>query len=49
MVYWYNQGLGGNWFMKKTETKKSRDTVPLRDSLWVRAEGFYKFLCVSYC
>ncbi len=28
--YWYNQGLGGNWFMKKTSSKKSRDTVPLR-------------------
>ncbi len=27
--YWYNQGLGGNWFMKKTRSKKSRDTVPL--------------------
>jgi hypothetical protein len=23
-------GLGGNWFMKKTRSKKSRDTVPLR-------------------
>ncbi len=22
-------GLGGNWFMKKTGSKKSRDTVPL--------------------
>jgi hypothetical protein len=22
-------GLGGNWFMKKTRSKKSRDTVPL--------------------
>ncbi len=26
---WYNKGLGGNWFMKKTRSKKSRDTVPL--------------------
>ncbi len=23
-------GLGGNWFIKKTRSKKSRDTVPLR-------------------
>jgi hypothetical protein len=27
--YWYNKGLGGNWFMKKTRSKKSRETVPL--------------------
>ncbi len=27
--FWYNQGLGGNWFMKKTRSKKSHDTVPL--------------------
>jgi hypothetical protein len=26
---WYTQGRGGNWFMKKTRSKKSRDTVPL--------------------
>jgi hypothetical protein len=25
----YNKGLGGTWFMKKTRSKKSRDTVPL--------------------
>ncbi len=25
----YFQGLGGRWFMKKTWSKKSRDTVPL--------------------
>ncbi len=32
IVYYtmYNQGLGGNWFMKKTRSKKSRDTVPLK-------------------
>ncbi len=28
--YWYTQGLGGNWFMKKTRSRKSRGTVPLR-------------------
>ena len=28
--YCYYQGLGGRWFMKKTWSKKSRDTVPLR-------------------
>ncbi len=26
----YNQRLGGNWFKKKTRSKKSRDTVPLK-------------------
>ncbi len=26
---WNTLGLGGNWFMKKTRSKKSRDTVPL--------------------
>ncbi len=26
---WYTQGLGGNWFMKKTRSRKSRDPVPL--------------------
>ncbi len=28
--YWDTLGLGGNWFMKKTGSKKSCDTVPLR-------------------
>ncbi len=27
--YCYFQGLGGRWFMKKTWSKKSNDTVPL--------------------
>ncbi len=27
---WNTLGLGGNWFMKKTRSKKSRDTVPLK-------------------
>ncbi len=27
---WYTQELGGNWFIKKTRSRKSRDTVPLR-------------------
>ncbi len=26
---WRTQGLGGNWFMKKTSSRKSRGTVPL--------------------
>ncbi len=26
----YTQGVGGNWFMKKTKSLKSRDTVPLK-------------------
>ncbi len=28
---WNTLGLGGNWFMKKTRSKKSRHTVPLSD------------------
>ncbi len=28
---WYTLGLGGNWFMKKTRSRKSRDTVPLNE------------------
>jgi len=28
---WNTLGLGENWFMKKTRSKKSRDTVPLTD------------------
>ncbi len=27
--YWYTQGLGGNWFLEKTRSRKSYDTVPL--------------------
>ncbi len=30
LILW---GGGGNWFMKKTKSKKSRDTVPLRAKL----------------
>ncbi len=30
--YWYTQGLGGNWFMKKTRSKNSRDTVHLTNA-----------------
>jgi hypothetical protein len=30
---WNTLGLGGNWFMKKTRSKKSRDTVPLSHTL----------------
>jgi hypothetical protein len=26
---WYTQGIGGNWFMTKTRSRKSRVTVPL--------------------
>ncbi len=36
--YCYFQGLGGIWFAKKTWSKKSRDTVPLR--LCRRMTGF---------
>jgi hypothetical protein len=27
---WNTLGMGGNWFMKETRSKKSRDTVPLK-------------------
>jgi hypothetical protein len=30
---YYTLGLGGNCFMKKTKSKKSRDTVPLSKKL----------------
>ncbi len=32
---WDALGLGGNWFMKKTWSKKSRDTVSLIHVCWV--------------
>ncbi len=43
--YWDNLGLGGNWFMKKTRSRKSRDTVPLKGHgkekyLWFFLNGF---------
>ncbi len=33
--YWFNQGLGGKWFMKKTTSKKSHNTVPLICLIWL--------------
>jgi hypothetical protein len=33
------QGLGGRWFMKKTWSKKSRDTVPLSHSNNIHQRG----------
>ncbi len=48
--YCYFQGLGQRWFMKKTWSKKSRDTVPLR--LWVHARpqifSIWLWMCVSW-
>ncbi len=35
--YLYNQGLGGKWVMKKTISKKSRDTVPVPRRLFITA------------
>jgi hypothetical protein len=29
-LYWYTQGLGENWFMKKNRSRKSRGTVSLK-------------------
>jgi hypothetical protein len=55
---WDTLGLGGNWFMKKTRSKKSRDTVPLRsessdqsEMAWlVNGDGlFIKGLINSFC
>ncbi len=38
---WDTLGLGGNWLMKKTRRKKSRDTVPLRRGrLFIRMISF---------
>ena len=36
--YWDTLGLGGNWFTKKTRSKKSHDTVPLMCAI---AHGFF--------
>ncbi len=49
MVY---TGLGGNWFMKKTLSRKSRGTVPLNSFLlwWVYMRPVRVILCtVLYC
>ncbi len=43
MVY---SGLGGNWFMKKTRSKKSRDTVPLTP-LWKCFSALYTFCVIK--
>ncbi len=48
---WYTQGLGGNWFMKKTRSKKSRDTVPLKglsSQIRMAWNGKTHFKCLSY-
>ncbi len=37
--YWDTLGLGGNWFIKKTRSKKSRDTVPLTGYSLLRCLG----------
>jgi hypothetical protein len=39
MVY---SGAWGNWFMKKTRSPKSRDTVPLK--FYVRFKGLNTYL-----
>ncbi len=53
---WNTLGLGGNWFMKKTRSKKSRDTVPLRDpkhrtNEWedLQIHCFIYVFSLSYC
>ncbi len=40
--YWNTVGLGGNWLMKKTRSKKSRDTVPLNETLKLWYYGFIR-------
>ncbi len=39
---WNTLGRGGNWFMKKTRSKKSRDTfnpsIPRHSGIWVAAD-----------
>ncbi len=40
---WYNKRLGGNWFMKKTRSKKSRNNVPLRPMLLVSAPASVRY------
>ncbi len=41
--YCYFQGLGGRWFIKKTWSKKSRDTVPLRGKFTIVDSRYIKF------
>ncbi len=45
-AYWYNQDLGGNWFMKKTRSKISRDTVPLKKN--AKTLSFFSNLFAYY-
>ncbi len=40
-------GLGGNWFIKKTTSKKSRDTVPLRKHMLKSAHSLSYITCDS--
>jgi hypothetical protein len=40
-MVWYNQRLGGNWFKKKTRSKKSRDTVPLKLRMQKKNSHFF--------
>ncbi len=37
-------GLGGNWFMKKTRSKKFRDTVPLKVDFELCSKKWKKYL-----
>ncbi len=43
--YWYTQELGGNWFMKKTSSRKSRGTVPLIKSIIFRIWRIFMHSC----
>jgi len=42
---WNTLGLGGNWFMKKTRSKKSRDTVPLSTETTVKHWETLRIYC----
>jgi hypothetical protein len=47
---WNTLGLGGNWFMKLTRSKKSRDTVPLSNYTQLTREVIiFFFLFVQRC
>jgi hypothetical protein len=46
---WYNQRLGGNWFKKKTRSKKSCDTVPLRSKIFALLKSLKTRALENYC
>ncbi len=46
-LWWYNQGLGGNWSMYKTWSRKSRGTVLLRSYPFLQQESAFHYFWLS--